>query len=51
MGKKQRSGEDQERVSIRKASSITGVSEHRDEGRPARSQAERDLAEEMKRGG
>lgn len=27
-----------------------GVSEHRDKGRPARSQAEQDLAEEMKRG-
>lgn len=33
-----------------KASSVVGVSEHRDKGRPARSQAERDLAEEIKRG-
>lgn len=37
-------------MSISKASSVMGVSEHRDKGRPARSQAERDLAEEMKRG-
>lgn len=37
-------------MSISKASSVVGVSEHRDKGRPARSQAEQDLAEEMKRG-
>lgn len=48
--REQRRVEDQERVSISKASSGVGVSEHRDKGRPARSQAERDLAEEMKRG-
>lgn len=46
----QRRVEDHERVSISKASCVVGVSEHRDEGRPARSQAEQDLAEEMKRG-
>lgn len=37
-------------MSISKASSIAGIRKHRDEGRSARSQAERDLAEEMKRG-
>jgi len=38
------------KVSISKASSVMGVSECRDKGRPARSQAEQNVAEEMKRG-
>lgn len=37
-------------MSINKVSSVVGVSKHRDKERPARSQAEQDLAEEMKKG-
>lgn len=40
VGREQRSGEDQKRVSVSKASSVVGVRERRDKGRPARSQAE-----------
>lgn len=37
-------------MSISKASSVMGVSKYKDKGTPARSQAERDLAEEMRKG-